>query len=85
MARIRPDRLPGTVVGTEAPALPGMDERAYPRTPVAGVHQLGLLLARTRRALPRVGCPVLVFRSATDHTATDDHSTLKSSSCTPSL
>lgn len=26
VAKIRPDRLPGTVVGTDAPALPGMDE-----------------------------------------------------------
>ncbi|MCG2623835.1 alpha/beta fold hydrolase [Arthrobacter sp. I2-34] len=46
---------------------PGMDEQAYPRTPVAAVHQLRRLIADTAAALPAVTAPTLVFRSAVDH------------------
>jgi carboxylesterase len=48
-------------------ALSGADEGAYPRTPVAGVHQLGLLFSGVRGDLARVAAPVLAFRSDTDH------------------
>ncbi|MGM7667544.1 alpha/beta hydrolase [Microbacterium sp. A93] len=47
--------------------LPEADERAYPRTPVAGVQQVGRLQAEARRGLPRITAPVLAFRSTTDH------------------
>lgn len=52
-------------------ALPGQDERAYARTPVAAVAQLGALFRHTRAVLPRVDAPLLVFRSATDHVVPD--------------
>jgi carboxylesterase len=48
-------------------ALPDQDEGAYERTPVAAVHQLAGLFRDTRRALPRITAPVLVYRSRTDH------------------
>ena len=48
-------------------ALPGQDEGAYALTPVAGVHQLGLLMKETRALLPRIDAPVLAYRSAVDH------------------
>lgn len=48
-------------------AMPGNSEGAYTRTPVAGVHQLGKLFRATIDRLPRVSCPVLVYRSETDH------------------
>lgn len=48
-------------------AMPGPTEGAYPRTPVAGVYQLGKLFHATIDRLPRVSCPVLVYRSETDH------------------
>lgn len=47
--------------------LPGVTEHAYPRTPVAGVAELGRLMTRTRRMLPAVTAPVLVLRSEHDH------------------
>ncbi|MGG5751651.1 alpha/beta hydrolase [Zafaria sp. Z1313] len=52
-------------------ALPGQDEGAYPRTPVAAVHQLGLLFRAARSGLGRVSAPVAVFRSAVDHVVPD--------------
>lgn len=47
------------------------DEGAYPRTPVAAVHQLRLLFRDTVRLLPRVSSPVLAFRSTVDHVVSD--------------
>lgn len=44
----------------------GMDERAYPRTPVAAVHQLAQLFRDTTDRLPQVTAPTLVFRSNVD-------------------
>lgn len=44
----------------------GVDEQAYPRTPVAAVHQLGKLFRDTTALLPRIKAPVLVFRSSVD-------------------
>lgn len=52
-------------------ALEGADEGAYDRTPVAAVEQLALLFRHTRRALPRVWAPVLVYRSRVDHVVPD--------------
>ncbi|NUL48008.1 alpha/beta fold hydrolase [Cellulosimicrobium funkei] len=46
---------------------PEADERAYPRTPVAGVHQVGRLQSAARRGLAEITAPVLAFRSTTDH------------------
>ncbi len=46
---------------------PGVQEHAYPRTPVAGVAQLGRLQAAVRRGLHRIEAPVLAFASRTDH------------------
>ncbi|MFI7493217.1 alpha/beta hydrolase [Kocuria sp. M4R2S49] len=52
-------------------SLPGVTEHAYPRTPVAGVAELGRFMARTRRMLPAVTAPVLVLRSQHDHVVSD--------------
>lgn len=46
---------------------PGQDEVAYDRMPVPAVAGMRRLLATTRRELPRVAAPLLVFRSAQDH------------------
>ena len=47
-------------------ALPGQDEGAYARTPVAAVHQLLQLFRDTTASLPLITAPTLVFRSAVD-------------------
>ncbi|HRO29405.1 MULTISPECIES: carboxylesterase [Micrococcaceae] len=47
-------------------ARPGVDEQAYPRTPVAAVQQVGALQAAARAGLPAITAPVLAFRSTTD-------------------
>ncbi|GAA2940581.1 alpha/beta hydrolase [Glutamicibacter bergerei] len=52
-------------------ALPGADENAYPRTPVAAVQELYKLFAQTRARLPLVGAPVQLFRSAVDNVVSD--------------
>lgn len=49
----------------------GMDEGAYPRTPVAAAHELNKLFKDTIRLLPRVGAPVQVYRSTVDHVVSD--------------
>jgi len=51
--------------------LPGVSEQAYPRTPVAAVHQLAGLFADTVAGLPRVTAPTLVFRSTVDRVVPD--------------
>lgn len=43
------------------------DERAYDRTPVAGVAQLLALWADVRSLLDLVTCPILLYRSRIDH------------------
>lgn len=50
---------------------PGMDEGAYPRTPVAAAHEVHKLFKDTVRLLPRVTAPVRVFRSTVDHVVSD--------------
>ncbi|MDP5226223.1 MULTISPECIES: alpha/beta fold hydrolase [Arthrobacter] len=50
---------------------PGGDEGAYDRTPTASAHELYKLFANTRELLPRIGAPVHLFRSRTDHIVGD--------------
>lgn len=50
---------------------PGMDEGAYPRTPVAAAHELNKMFKDTIRQLPRITAPVRVFRSTVDHVVSD--------------
>ncbi len=50
---------------------PGMDEGAYPRTPVAAAHEMNKMFKDTIRLLPRVTAPVRVFRSTVDHVVSD--------------
>ncbi|WP_417220587.1 alpha/beta hydrolase [Arthrobacter sp.] len=52
-------------------ALPGQDEGAYPRTPVAAVHELRRLITATRRHLDTVRAPVLAYRSLVDHVVSE--------------
>ena len=47
--------------------LEGVDEKAYPRLPMRATWQFAQLLARVRRDLPLVRCPVLIFSSDVDH------------------
>ncbi|WP_258805560.1 alpha/beta hydrolase [Pseudarthrobacter sp. NS4] len=49
----------------------GMDEGAYPRTPVAAAHELNKMFRDTIRLLPRVTAPVQVYRSTVDHVVSD--------------
>ncbi|MDQ0672477.1 carboxylesterase [Pseudarthrobacter siccitolerans] len=49
----------------------GMDEGAYPRTPVAAAHELNKMFKDTVRLLPRVTAPVRVYRSTIDHVVSD--------------
>jgi carboxylesterase len=49
----------------------GMNEGAYPRTPVAAAHELNKMFKDTIRLLPRVTAPVRVYRSAIDHVVSD--------------
>jgi carboxylesterase len=49
----------------------GMDEGAYPRTPVAAAHELNKMFKDTIRILPRVTAPVRVYRSTIDHVVSD--------------
>ena len=50
---------------------PGMDEGAYPRTPVAAAQEMNKMFKDTIRLLPRVTAPVRVFRSTVDHVVSD--------------
>ncbi len=50
---------------------PGVDEGAYPRTPVAAAHEMNKMFKDTIRLLPRVTAPVRVFRSTVDHVVSD--------------
>lgn len=49
----------------------GIDEGAYPRTPVAAAYELNKLFKDTRRLLPRISAPVRVYRSAVDHVVSE--------------
>ncbi|MCS3494032.1 carboxylesterase [Arthrobacter sp. JUb119] len=49
----------------------GVDEGAYPRTPVAAVAELRSLFAQTRRRLELVNAPVQLFRSTVDNVVSE--------------
>ena len=46
---------------------PGVDEHAYPKTPLKAAHSMFQAMARVRDRLPEVTMPVLMLRSRTDH------------------
>ena len=46
---------------------PGMDERAYPKTPLKAIHSLIVSWKPVRARLAEVTQPLLVFRSREDH------------------
>ncbi|HEY7756380.1 MAG TPA: alpha/beta fold hydrolase [Actinomycetota bacterium] len=48
-------------------ALPGVDENADERMPVAAVAEMAAMLRVVRSALPTIRQPVVVFRSGVDH------------------
>ncbi len=48
-------------------AQPGVDEYSYERTPLRAAHSMLRLWADVRACLDLVTCPVLVYRSTTDH------------------
>mgnify|MGYP000850283013 CR=1 FL=1 len=48
-------------------AEPGVDEAAYDRTPLRAAHSMMKMWVDVRACLDLVNCPLLVFRSATDH------------------
>lgn len=50
---------------------PGVEEGAYPRTPVAAAHELNKMFKDTVRLLPRVTAPVQVYRSSVDHVVSE--------------
>lgn len=52
-------------------ARPGQDEGAYPRTPVAAVHELRQLIRTTRKNLGALQTPVFVSRSVVDHVVSE--------------
>ena len=50
---------------------PGVEEHAYPRTPLKAAHSMIRGWRRLRDDLPRVTQPILLFRSVVDHTVDD--------------
>jgi carboxylesterase len=46
---------------------PGIDEYAYPKTPLRALHSMIRAWKKLRRDLPKVTSPILLFRSVTDH------------------
>lgn len=50
---------------------PGVDEFAYPRTPLKAAHSMMTAWKALRADLPKVTAPVLYFRSAEDHVVDD--------------
>ena len=48
-------------------AEPGVLERAYERTPLRAAHSMMRMWVDVRACLDLVSCPLLVFRSASDH------------------
>jgi len=46
---------------------PGVSELAYDRTPLKAMASLQRAWPVVRHDLPRISCPVLVYRSAVDH------------------
>ncbi|MEH0110155.1 alpha/beta fold hydrolase [Tersicoccus sp. MR15.9] len=52
-------------IGSDIKA-PGVDEQAYPRTPLAATHELARLFAATVPLLGDIDAPVQIFRSTVD-------------------
>ena len=48
-------------------AMPGVGEQSYPRTPVKATASMMSMWTDVRACLDLVTCPLLLFRSATDH------------------
>jgi carboxylesterase len=46
---------------------PGVEERAYPRTPLKAAHSMFQAMRTVRQGLPQVTQPMLVLRSRVDH------------------
>ena len=46
---------------------PGVEERAYPRTPLKAAHSMFRAMVTVRQGLPQVTQPLLMFRSRVDH------------------
>jgi carboxylesterase len=46
---------------------PGITELAYPRIPLKAAYSLQKAWPVVRQDLPKISCPVLVYRSAVDH------------------
>ncbi|HET6562737.1 MAG TPA: alpha/beta fold hydrolase [Marmoricola sp.] len=46
---------------------PGVEERAYPRTPLRAAHSMFQAMRTVRQGLPQVTQPLLMFRSRVDH------------------
>jgi carboxylesterase len=46
---------------------PGVEERAYPRSPLRAAHTMVRAMRTVRQGLPQVTQPLLMFRSRTDH------------------
>lgn len=70
MARLAPALkllVPTTPAIANDTVLPGVDEGAYPETPVAAVGELWKLWADVKATLDLVTCPLLVYRSRIDH------------------
>ncbi len=59
-----PENIPG--IGSDIKQ-PGVTEMAYAVTPVAALRQLYALMGVTRDLLPRIVCPLLIFKSREDH------------------
>ncbi len=56
-----------SVPGIVNDAVADIDESGYSRTPTAGAHAMYKLWCDVRPYLDLVRCPLLIFRSATDH------------------
>lgn len=48
-------------------AKPGMDEHAYPKTPLKAAHSMFAAMDRTRARLEEITLPLLMLRSSVDH------------------
>ena len=66
LSRVLPS-LPGIASDI---AKPGVSELAYDRIPLRAANSLQQAWPVVRRELPRITCPVLAYRSATDHVVT---------------
>jgi carboxylesterase len=59
-------RASAKAIGSDI-ADPGVDEFAYERTPLRAAYSMMKMWVDVRACLDLVSCPLLVFRSATDH------------------